>query len=361
MIANIIKENENIIGINIDTEQFYSQSYNENSFIVLLEDNTLLSYIIEILSPTNINLKFENYTDTNSIKMDSKLFLESGEEFNFSNTFIIHETITKPELPTDPNVHVNPPVDPPANPTSGYLTGNTSITDDTGIKKIIIKCNNNSVILFHQNLNPDISFITVKKFSLENFDDFCEDETNLILANNKSEFEFEKDFVYSIIVENENLTFSENYINGKPSVYFSSVKNIMRLSDKFSIKISELKDNFDLKLKIWQESKNALSYAGVNQVDVKNNDIGLLNKYVTYKIFAFLLAKNLIDLSYVPDTEKQESISSLKLDVLEITNNKDINVFEKINKVISELRQEIEDIEYVIRKNFSLVFPTIKR
>ena len=86
-----------------------------------------------------------------------------------------------------------------------------------------------------------------------------------------------------------------------------------------------------------------------------------MNKYVTYKILAFLLAKNLIDLSYVPDTEKQESISSLKLDVLEITNNKDNNVFEKINKVISELRQEIEDIEYVIRKNFSLVFPTIKR
>ena len=63
----------------------------------------------------------------------------------------------------------------------------------------------------------------------------------------------------------------------------------------------------------------------------------------------------------MPDTEKQESISSLKLDVLEITNNKDINIFEKINKVISELRQEIADIEYVIRKNFSLVFPTIKR
>ena len=195
---------------------------------------------------------------------------------------------------------------------------------------------------------------------MENFDDFEEEEIELKIENNKVEYEFEKDYIYNIIVNNEGLEFIESYINGKPTAYFSSVKNINQLSDKFLLK-TNLQDSFELKLRIWQESKNALSYAGVNEVDIKNNDIGLLNKYVTYKIFAFLLSKNLIDLSYVPDTPISGNASSLKLDVLEITNEKEIDVFEKTNKIISELRKEIEDIEYIIRKNFSLVFPTLKR
>ena len=380
MIANIIKENENIIGISIDTEQFFSQSYNENSFIVSLEDSSLLSYIIEILSPTTIKIIFENYVDTNSVLLQSKLFAESGEEFNFSNTFVIHEVV-KPEEPTDPGIPTVPeePTDPvvptvPTNPidpenseydyveedNSEYLTGNTSITDETGIKKITIRCNSKSVIFFHQNINPDLSFVKIKKFTLENFDDFEEEEIELKIENNKVEYEFEKDYIYNIIVNNEELEFIESYINGKPTAYFSSVKNINQLSDKFLLK-TNLKDSFELKLRIWQESKNALSYAGVNEVDVKNNDIGLLNKYVTYKIFAFLLSKSLIDLSYVPDGLVSGNVSSLKLDVLEITNEKEVDIFEKTNKIISELRKEIEDIEYIIRKNFSLVFPTLKR
>lgn len=383
MIANIIKENENIIGISIDTEQFFSQSYNENSFIISLEDNSLLSYIIEILSPTTIKIIFENYVDSNSILLQTKLFTEGGEEFNFSNTFVIHEVVvpeepmnpepqTAPEEPTNPE----PPTVPeePTNPIDPenseydyveednyeYSTGNTSITDETGIKKITIRCNSKSVIFFHQNINPDLSFVKIKKFTLENFDDFEEEEIELKIENNKVEYEFEKDYIYNIIVNNEELEFVESYINGKPTAYFSSVKNINQLSDKFLLK-TNLQDSFELKLRIWQESKNALSYAGVNEVDIKNNDIGLLNKYVTYKIFAFLLSKNLIDLSYVPDTTVNGSISSLKLDVLEITNNKDVDIFEKTNKIILELRKEIEDIEYIIRKNFSLVFPTLKR
>ena len=380
MIANIIKENENIIGISIDTEQFFSQSYNENSFIVSLEDGSLLSYIIEILSPTTIKIIFENYVDTNSVLLQSKLFTESGEEFNFSNTFVIHEVV-KPEEPTDPGIPTVPeePTDPgvptvPTNPidpenseydyveedNSEYLTGNTSITDETGIKKITIRCNSKSVIFFHQNINPDLSFVKIKKFTLENFDDFEEEEIELKIENNKVEYEFEKDYIYNIIVNNEELEFIESYINGKPTAYFSSVKNINQLSDKFLLK-TNLKDSFELKLRIWQESKNALSYAGVNEVDVKNNDIGLLNKYVTYKIFAFLLSKSLIDLSYVSDSPVSGNVSSLKLDVLEITNEKEVDIFEKTNKIISELRKEIEDIEYIIRKNFSLVFPTLKR
>ena len=380
MIANIIKENENIIGISIDTEQFFSQSYNENSFIVSLEDSSLLSYIIEILSPTIIKIIFENYVDTNSVLLQSKLFTESGEEFNFSNTFVIHEVV-KPEEPTDPGIPTVPeePTDPgvptvPTNPidpenseydyveedNSEYSTGNTSITDETGIKKITIRCNSKSVIFFHQNINPDLSFVKIKKFTLENFDDFEEEEIELKIENNKVEYEFEKDYIYNIIVNNEELEFIESYINGKPTAYFSSVKNINQLSDKFLLK-TNLKDSFELKLRIWQESKNALSYAGVNEVDVKNNDIGLLNKYVTYKIFAFLLSKSLIDLSYVSDSPVSGNVSSLKLDVLEITNEKEVDIFEKTNKIISELRKEIEDIEYIIRKNFSLVFPTLKR
>ena len=392
MIANIIKENENIIGISIDTEQFFSQSYNENSFIVSLEDSSLLSYIIEILSPTTIKIIFENYVDTNSVLLQSKLFTESGEEFNFSNTFVIHEVV-EPEKPTDPNIPTVPekpavpepptepeaPADPgiPTEPTtpidpenseydyveednSEYSTRNTSITDETGIKKITIRCNSKSVIFFHQNINPDLSFVKIKKFTLENFDDFEEEEIELKIENNKVEYEFEKDYIYNIIVNNEELEFIESYINGKPTAYFSSVKNINQLSDKFLLK-TNLKDSFELKLRIWQESKNALSYAGVNEVDVKNNDIGLLNKYVTYKIFAFLLSKSLIDLSYVPDGLVSGNVSSLKLDVLEITNEKEVDIFEKTNKIISELRKEIEDIEYIIRKNFSLVFPTLKR
>ena len=392
MIANIIKENENIIGISIDTEQFFSQSYNENSFIVSLEDSSLLSYIIEILSPTTIKIIFENYVDTNSVLLQSKLFTESGEEFNFSNTFVIHEVVeaeeptdpniptvpeepavpeppTEPEAPADPGIPTEPttPIDPENSEydyveedNSEYSTGNTSITDETGIKKITIRCNSKSVIFFHQNINPDLSFVKIKKFTLENFDDFEEEEIELKIENNKVEYEFEKDYIYNIIVNNEELEFIESYINGKPTAYFSSVKNINQLSDKFLLK-TNLKDSFELKLRIWQESKNALSYAGVNEVDVKNNDIGLLNKYVTYKIFAFLLSKSLIDLSYVPDGLVSGNVSSLKLDVLEITNEKEVDIFEKTNKIISELRKEIEDIEYIIRKNFSLVFPTLKR
>ena len=389
MIANIIKENENIIGISVDTEQFFSQSYNENSFIVSLEDSSLLSYIIEILSPTTIKIIFENYVDSNSILLQTKLFTESGEEFNFSNTFVIHEAVvpekpaepetpTVPEEPTDPEIPTEPetptvpeepviPIDPENSEydyveedNSEYSTGNTSINDETGIKKITIRCNSKSVIFFHQNINPDLSFVKIKKFTLENFDDFEEEEIELKIENNKVEYEFEKDYIYNIIVNNEGLEFIESYINGKPTAYFSSVKNINQLSDKFLLK-TNLQDSFELKLRIWQESKNALSYAGVNEVDIKNNDIGLLNKYVTYKIFAFLLSKNLIDLSYVPDTPISGNASSLKLDVLEITNEKEIDVFEKTNKIISELRKEIEDIEYIIRKNFSLVFPTLKR
>lgn len=401
MIANIIKENENIIGISVDTEQFFSQSYNENSFIVSLEDSSLLSYIIEILSPTTIKIMFENYVDSNSILLQTKLFTEGGEEFNFSNTFLIHEAVvpeepTDPESPTAPEEPTNPetptvpeepatpeiPADPepptvpeeptiPIDPENSeydyveednyeYSTGNTSITDETGIKKITIRCNSKSVIFFHQNINPDLSFVKIKKFTLENFDDFEEEEIELKIENNKVEYEFEKDYIYNIIVNNEELEFVESYINGKPTAYFSSVKNINQLSDKFLLK-TNLQDSFELKLRIWQESKNALSYAGVNEVDIKNNDIGLLNKYVTYKIFAFLLSKSLIDLSYVPDNPISGNVSSLKLDVLEITNEKEIDVFEKTNKIISELRKEIEDIEYIIRKNFSLVFPTLKR
>ena len=78
MIANIIKENENIIGILIDTEEPYSQSYNENSFIATLEDSTLLTSIIEILSPTTLKVLFENYVDTNTLLLQTKLFKETG-------------------------------------------------------------------------------------------------------------------------------------------------------------------------------------------------------------------------------------------------------------------------------------------
>ena len=398
MIANIIKENENIIGILIDTEEPYSQSYNENSFIATLEDSTLLTSIIEILSPTTLKVLFENYVDTNTLLLQTKLFKETGEEFNFTNTFIIHEVIPEPETPVDPEVPTEPetPVDPetpvepetptepeiPVEPTepvdpitdtteedyvnddednNEYTTGNTSITDDTGIKDIVIRCNSTGAILFHQNLNPDLSFVQIKKYTLENFEDFSEEDLNFTILNNKVEYEFEKNYIYSIIVENGTLSFKEFYINGKPTAYFSSIKNISQLSEKFLLKINDLKDNFDLKLRIWQESKNALSYAGVNEVSVENNDIGLLNKYVTYKIFAFLLAKSLIDFSILPDDTSKDKISTLKLDVLEMTNGKETELFEKINKVLEELQKEISDIEYVIRKNFSLTFPTKKR
>ena len=112
MIADIIKENENIIGISINTEEYYSQSYNENSFIVTLEDETLLNTIIEILSPTTLKILFVDYVDTNSLNLKTKLFKENGEEINFSNDFVIHEAL--PEEPTDPTEPTEPiePTDP---------------------------------------------------------------------------------------------------------------------------------------------------------------------------------------------------------------------------------------------------------
>ena len=91
-----------------------------------------------------------------------------------------------------------------------------------------------------------------------------------------------------------------------------------------------------------------------------------MNKYVTYKIFAFLLAKNLVDLSYDPNIGTENYINSnaatLKLDVLEISDSRGSSsagseTLTTITSVLESLNKEITDIEYVIRKNFSMVAP----
>ena len=381
MIIELVKSNEKVTAISIDTETFYLQDYNENSFSVEDADLNKIDFLISIISPTKINLLFGSEITVSSLNLKYCLYNELGEKTEGEKLFTLIETPVDPVDPVDPTDPTDPvdPVDPtdptdPVDPVDPEPepegTGNTSINDDTGIKEIKMYISPNVTKFIHRNLNADLTIINIKKFALENYDDFAEEDNIYSITKNELEFEFEKDFIYEISVENETVKLFSKYINGKPSAYFSSIKNLKAVSDKFALKLTgTVEENFELKLKIWSESKNALSYAGVNSVPVENNDIAILNKYVTYKIFAFLLTKNLIDSAYQTTLDDIEnnvntSASKLKLDVLEISDSSSSgssdsgdssDLFTKINSVLDDINAEIERLEFLIRKNFSLV------
>lgn len=205
----------------------------------------------------------------------------------------------------------------------------------------------------------------IEEFNINHFEDFYESYKILndfiYIPKTKKfylEFQFNKNKVYKIVILNKE-TLEEikmYYIHKKPDVYFSSIYHLNRSFEQVDIDL-KLKENFDTKLLIWNESLKllALCEISIESLPKLTEDIiALFSEYISNKL---ILNKMIYMFSsqFLPDTEQYENnaVKGKRIGDYQITqggesgdSSKIKMISDKILKIESQILNSIKFLSY---------------
>lgn len=214
--------------------------------------------------------------------------------------------------------------------------------------------------------------IIIKKFKINYFSDFFESETifkefKMIPKTIKfyCDYVFESNYIYEITIMNIN-TFDEfkiNYIHNKPNVYFSSRYHLNNALRELDIEL-ELKENFDTKLLIWNESLKLLALMEITFESLPRlteDVIALFSEYISNKIILNKLI-SVFSAQFLPGTDYNESntVKGKRLGDFQITqggesgdSSKIKMVSDKLNSLEKQLKEAIKFLGTGKAKSYS--------
>lgn len=212
--------------------------------------------------------------------------------------------------------------------------------------------NNSIKCSFKTNIKIENLNLTIKKYSLNNFEDFPIDEKELKYDEENStentilfNYNFSKDFIFSIELEYLNEELKTFYIHKKPSIYFSSIFHLNSLMENYEINL-KLADSFELKLMIWKQSLIALAKAGLvysSNLDLTPDELALFMDYVSNKILLSKITGFFIN-RFIPGSSAETDIKSKSLGTYQVSkasDSTDTQKFKHINDMIIKLEEEL--------------------
>lgn len=313
--------------IKIEGLEEHSQAYDKNSFIVKRLDGSSVLFLLEIVSPYEVNLIF------NKVNNDDVLIVTINVN---NNTGII--LTEKPEIIPEPEPE-------PEHKELAYHFEEEFLVLDT------------DEILYKEDLS-----IKMLKYTLERYDDFPDETIKLEIPINENReiikeipFEIEYDRIYRITINYKGNIKTVDYIHDKPSCYFSSIYHIKNLASNFDLYINDMKlTEFDLKLLIWKYSKIAVSIAGITGDVIYDHKNALLNDYVGQRALLDIITQAIRETNLTPGiSEKTLGTISVTLADLSHGGATTETITTQLIKVHKELYEQIKEMEKNLRNYFA--------
>lgn len=237
------------------------------------------------------------------------------------------------------------------------LDGN--LTNDFEFYFDIVKDENDLLSVFidyikGENTVDQMFTVTINEYKLHLFEDYSEKTYKLFLDCNLEpvnlEFNFKKDFVYTISVSFNKTKKKKNFLPFKPNIYFSSAYQLKMLLSELNLELN-LFTGFESFLQIWKYSELSFSKAGLTEEILpllSKGDYMILSNYVSYKIILQKYMSNFLSL-YLDQTNTvpNQASNNLKLGDFSISGNLNAKeVISSINSIIRGYESEIKEISF---------------
>lgn len=317
----------------------HSQGYNEESFKVFQGDSKV-PFIIEILGEDSVKLHFDNKLKDGNYVLFIKLFSIDGTLVIDTNECIKIEETPKDE---DSNGESTPTM-----PTIEFLSNGLELEFNEEILKKDIK-------------------ITIEKYILEQFEDFSETKERITFEvdedghiNKEIEYPWAKDSIYLVEVTYKKEKSKEYHIEGKPSLYFTSIYHILQMSKELGVMIEENNTTtFDLKLMIWRFSKVAYGMIGLRS-DVEDTKIAILGDYINNRVLLNYVTMVVRDINMDKDKAGDALMKySVSLGDYENNNTQIETLVNQLMKVHKDLANRVTDMEEKLPGYFSHLQATV--
>ncbi len=313
--------------IQIEGLEEHSQAYDENSFLLKRLDGSSVLFLLEIVSPFEVELNFME---------------EVPEEVLIVTININGKSVS--ELAQNKKEEVKPEPKPETAKLEYHF-------EEDGI-----------VIENSDNLRTGDIAIKMKKYSLERYDDFPDEEICVDIPidfyysrDRKIPFKIERDYIYRITTRFRETTKTEDYIYDKPTCYFSSIYHLKNLASNFDLYINEMKlTEFDLKLLIWKYSNIAVSIAGITGDVIYQHKNSLLNDYVGQRALLDIITQAIREANLNPEIAK-ESLGSIAVTLADLSHGAATTetVTTQLIKVHKQLYEQVKDLEKNLRNYFT--------
>lgn len=313
--------------IQIEGLEEHSQAYDENSFLLKRLDGSSVLFLLEIVSPFEVELNFME---------------EVPEEVLIVTININNKSVSM--LAQNKVEEIKPEPEPIKEELEYHFEEKNIVIENKGDFR-----------------TGDIA-IKMKKYSLERYDDFP-DETIIIdipidfytSKDRKIPFEIERDYIYRITTRFRENTKTVDYIYDRPTCYFSSIYHIKQLASNFDLYINEMKlTEFDLKLLIWKYSNIAVSIAGITGDVIYQHKNSLLNDYVGQRALLDVVTQAIREVNLNPDIAK-ESLGSIAVTLADLSHGAATTetVTTQLVRVHKELYGQVKDLEKNLRNYFT--------
>lgn len=271
----------------------HCQKYNEDSFIVEKTDRSPVPFLLEIVSYNSVKINFEEPIPVSELLIITTELVNSSDEIVDTH---FYTSEIKKEIPNE-------------------------IPDDESEEEFEMDIFDNVIEFQGVDEKGKSPRIIIKGYPLEQYSDYPSINERLKLETDEEgkiipeiNYNFSTDLIYEIeATYNKNKIFKK-FINGQPTIYYSSIYHITQASDELGILIKTGEENeFDLKLLIWKYSKMAFTLAGIATTNIKiDYTKSVIQEYVTLKVLLSFIAKSIRDVNFSPD-KAEESLQKLQV------------------------------------------------